>query len=81
MMLALLIMSPNLDLIISNKTEVLTCVLIDPIRLKQILINLISNGIKYTDKGGVYVEVSGNVLDSEKGILYKKVSKLKKKCN
>ena len=30
----------------------------DPIRLKQILINIIGNSIKFTDKGIIKIEIS-----------------------
>lgn len=40
------------------------CVLADPVRLKQVLINLISNAVKYNRKGGrVYLEVAGQGSD------------------
>ncbi len=36
----------------------------DPVRLKQIIINLCSNAVKFTHKGGVYVKVSFNKDDN-----------------
>lgn len=40
-----------------------TMVLGDPFRLKQILINLLNNAIKYTEEGGVIVKVALTDLD------------------
>ncbi|NQX90545.1 MAG: response regulator [Flavobacteriales bacterium] len=37
----------------------------DPTRLKQVLVNLCSNAIKFTDKGGVHLEV--NLVKNRKG--------------
>ena len=36
----------------------------DPLRLKQIIINLCSNAIKFTEKGHVSIKVSHNVMDN-----------------
>ncbi len=37
----------------------------DDVRLKQVLINLINNAIKYTDKGSVTLNVSGRYRGEE----------------
>jgi len=42
----------------------------DPVRLKQIIINVCNNAIKFTDEGGVSVKVS---CDSESGLLVVKI--------
>ncbi|MDF3931049.1 transporter substrate-binding domain-containing protein [Pseudomonas citronellolis] len=48
------------------ETEAACDVLIDPLRFKQILSNLVSNAIKFTDKGSVWVRVSGDPLPGER---------------
>jgi signal transduction histidine kinase/CheY-like chemotaxis protein len=44
--------------------EVPEVLLGDPLRLKQILVNLAGNAIKFTEKGGVDIEVSAATIDS-----------------
>ncbi|MFK5856491.1 MAG: response regulator [Bacteroidota bacterium] len=48
----------NIDLILDISDEVPIYINSDPIRLKQILINLLNNAIKFTEKGSVKLEVS-----------------------
>ena len=48
----------SLDLVIDMTTDLPTKVVSDPHRIRQIVTNLLSNGIKYTDRGEVVIEVS-----------------------
>jgi len=54
----------NLELIIELDNNIPPTIYIDEIRLKQILINLINNAIKFTDKGYVKIETKATNLNS-----------------
>ncbi len=55
--MAVLAMKKNLDLIFKVKPDVPELLEGDPIRLRQVLINLINNAIKFTPKGKIEVQV------------------------
>ena len=52
----------GIDLIFNNKTDKNLVLRGDPIRLKQVLINLITNAIKFTNKGQVTLTISGEEI-------------------
>ncbi len=47
----------NLDLNIEKGDYTDVCLMGDPLRLKQVLFNLVSNALKFTDKGGITISV------------------------
>ena len=49
--------SRGIDFSILLEPGILTTLLGDPVRLRQVLLNLISNAIKFTEKGSVQVEI------------------------
>jgi PAS domain S-box-containing protein len=63
----------NLDLIIHIAPEVPAFAIIDPSKLSQVLINLLSNGIKFTEEGFVELKVGFSPLGKRRGYFSFKV--------
>ncbi len=55
----------NLELVYQIDSSVPPCLVGDVTRVRQILVNLVSNGIKFTHAGSVTLLVSGEKLESE----------------
>ncbi|MGD1103135.1 MAG: response regulator [Terriglobia bacterium] len=68
--LALRAHEKDLELALRVQPEVPDNLVGDPTRLRQILINLVGNSIKFTDKGEVSVQVSIESSDADKATLH-----------
>ncbi len=64
----------GIELIFSNHTDKNLVLQGDPIRLKQILINLITNAIKFTNQGQITLVISGEETFEKNYILHLEVS-------
>ncbi len=64
----------GIDLIFSNNTDKNLVLQGDPIRLKQILINLITNAIKFTNQGHISLTVSSEETSRQNYLLHIVVS-------
>ena len=64
----------GIELIVRNNADKNLALQGDPIRLKQILINLITNAIKFTDKGKIELTVSAKETYDLNYLLYLEVS-------
>ncbi|NUY79582.1 PAS domain S-box protein [Flavobacterium sp. MAH-1] len=60
----------SLDVVLSIADDVPKCILVDEIRLKQILINLMSNAVKFTEKGSIELKVKLLDRTEDKARLY-----------
>jgi len=61
----------GLELICDIKTPVNFIIQSDPIRLRQVLLNLVSNAVKFTDTGNVTLSVNTEEKDNEIFIIFK----------
>ena len=75
----------GLSINIEYKTPVPSSITSDPVRLKQILINLCNNAVKFTQQGGISISVdcdtekeliSFNVIDTGIGLTHEQINNL-----
>jgi len=64
----------GLELIAQVEDNVPTILLGDPFRLQQVLVNLLNNAVKFTEKGSIYLNVTINNQDEESALLQCSVS-------
>jgi len=57
----------KLELLLNIYSDIPDYVYIDPLRIKQILLNLMSNAIKFTKSGEIELKISFNPLNENKG--------------
>jgi two-component system sensor histidine kinase/response regulator len=64
----------GLELITQVEDNVPTVLLGDPFRLQQVLVNLLNNAVKFTEKGSIYLNVTINNENEESALLQCSVS-------
>src|ERR1700756_4755760 len=69
-LLSLTAAGKGLELVCHVAPNVPECVMGDPSRIRQIIINLIGNAIKFTSQGGVFVRVHQLSGAGEKALLH-----------
>jgi CheY-like chemotaxis protein/nitrogen-specific signal transduction histidine kinase len=64
----------HLDCSLVFEKEIPSSLIGDPLRLKQIILNLLSNSVKFTSEGGIRVRVSSKVPPRDVGVVFVHVS-------
>jgi len=64
------IQKKNIELSIVIESDVPATICSDPVRLRQILLNLISNAVKFTEKGGIFIDVKKIQDNQSQGIYF-----------
>ncbi|MDH5719093.1 MAG: PAS domain S-box protein [Spirochaetia bacterium] len=64
----------NIDFILEIEKDLPTAIVQDEIRLRQILLNLLGNAIKFTDRGHVKLSVAKEYVDDDESMLNLKFS-------
>lgn len=65
-MVAMRAREKNLDLCVENDPDLPVAVFGDEVRVRQIITNLLTNGVKYTEEGSVTLTVSGQRVEDHK---------------
>jgi signal transduction histidine kinase/CheY-like chemotaxis protein len=60
----------GLELLVDVRSDVPPCIVGDPLRLRQVLVNLVGNAIKFTDAGHVLLEVREDVRGTTSSMLH-----------
>ena len=60
---------PNLSFLFDIEPGVPDCFIGDPLRLQQVLVNLLTNATKFTHEGGISLRVSPQEMDTERAFL------------
>lgn len=55
----------GIELLLNIKPETPNLILVDRIRLKQVLVNLLNNAVKFTDEGEVELKVYPQIMETE----------------